>query len=1158
MGAAERGGGGGASGFGRGESATPDAAATEAVTDAWAGFVERLDHPRPEELRILCRHGLAPLVASYFIGELQKELQEQYMVPFWRSVESLASLVKQADAQVDRLVEAGLVEALEVVCTARTAQERRVARLDSLLSEFTLGDQWQECSREGTLALYPKGLLRQYQTSAAATALRCAPLHLSAVLKTYFRAQLQELHKAVQKRRMLHKGSSMDTELEGSSDGEASPDAFGSKARMADTGLACTTPGLPSANQDMDEERAEDLLSAVERQPGHECEDSEQEETIPDAKDFGLLGIFVCEENDERLPQIDVSRPNEDERDSMEVVQVAPEDGGGQELRRKSDMQALQKKVDEVVTTMGPLWVSKLSQVVHWLRALGLASLSESASGSVIVDQLNHYVKMVAAGSYEQHVLRTIWRLVAEVLLGYLSIILPPSSALAPDAQLSLGLSSREEELREPLPLSFSAAEQAARAKALTEWKVQLAYMIYQSLGDLRVAELFDIIVDYPDSLPAIEDLRTCLQQMERQSHLVSSFRAALANRLLTAGASTADILHHYVSTIRSLRALDRTGVLLEAVGHPIKCYLRRRKDTVRCIMSMLTDDSGDAGGGGASGGVSLYGELGKVPEDAQGNHHDDASIARGDTGVDSLEADMLWEPDPMEADPAPASRRRRLLDTIGLLIGIVGSREVFVNEHRVMLADKLLNKLDNDTNREVRTLELLKLRFGESNLRNCEVMLRDVADSKRINANIKQRAAAAAMSTPAAASGLAAVGLSTGRSRGPQLQRPDTVRERPRAHVPRLRPQQLSSPDGGGGQVPGSPPAVQLEQMSPAGTSQATLAALRARMMVLRDAAVRGAAATPPQGLAPQPPPQALHQEEDAEPLDVLQATIVSALFWPPFQEESMILPPAVERMLQAYAVHYHALRDPRKLIWKKHLGSVRVELEFQDQSAQYVVSPLHAAIIVLFENTKEWSLADLAFAVGVSTASLQRRIGYWQSQGVLFEGVNSSGDVTYTVVENLGGSKDHARGGSGALVERRHVEEDGEAALLSTENQSESDFIVYQQYIMGMLTTFVDGLPIDRIHNMLKMFVADPPYDKPIQQLQAFLAKLVGEEKLEMRDGLGPQHGLDAFWQCSQLGCWENIYLTTFGNYIGIEPARPENIVNLCPERYSHDRLG
>ena len=37
----------------------------------------------------------------------------------------------------------------------------------------------------------------------------------------------------------------------------------------------------------------------------------------------------------------------------------------------------------------------------------------------------------------------------------------------------------------------------------------------------------------------------------------------------------------------------------------------------------------------------------------------------------------------------------------------------------------------------QVRNLELLKLRFGESNLFFCEVMIKDIADSKRINSHI-------------------------------------------------------------------------------------------------------------------------------------------------------------------------------------------------------------------------------------------------------------------------------------------------------------------------------------------------------------------------------------------------------------------------------------
>lgn len=49
------------------------------------------------------------------------------------------------------------------------------------------------------------------------------------------------------------------------------------------------------------------------------------------------------------------------------------------------------------------------------------------------------------------------------------------------------------------------------------------------------------------------------------------------------------------------LRAL--TGFLLDVVGDPVRQYLRGRKDTIRCIVSRLTDDP-------AEGGESLLEEL--------------------------------------------------------------------------------------------------------------------------------------------------------------------------------------------------------------------------------------------------------------------------------------------------------------------------------------------------------------------------------------------------------------------------------------------------------------------------------------------------------------------------------------------------------------------
>ena len=61
-----------------------------------------------------------------------------------------------------------------------------------------------------------------------------------------------------------------------------------------------------------------------------------------------------------------------------------------------------------------------------------------------------------------------------------------------------------------------------------------------------------------------------------------------------------------------------------------------------------------------------------------------------------------------------------------------------------------------------------------------------------------------------------------------------------------------------------------------------------------------------------------------------------------------------------------------------------------------------------------------------------------------------------------------------------------------------------VYESYIVGMLRNF-NSLPLDRIHNMLKMFVAagEHKYDKEISSLEQFLDHLCNEEKLES-DGM------------------------------------------------------
>ena len=260
----------------------------------------------------------------------------------------------------------------------------------------------------------------------------------------------------------------------------------------------------------------------------------------------------------------------------------------------------------------------------------------------------------------------------------------------------------------------------------------------------------------------------------------------------------------------------------------------------------------------------------------------------------------------------------------------------------------------------QVRTLELLKLRFGEGVMHQCDVMLKDLADSKRVDANIKADAALAAG----------------------------------------------------------------LEHTS---------------------------------------------------------ATILSALFWPPLGAEAGVdfaLPAEVEARLATYWQRFHTIKAPRKLVWKKGLGSVRLHLTLAGARREFCVSPLHASIMLRFDGADRWELEALAEAMSLAPAVLRRKMRMWVNAGVLLEQQAADGSVAYSVVEALFSADEEGEMGAPPAVD-----EERESAVATAEEQEAAGMRVYEQYVLGMLTNF-DSLPLERIHNMLKMFVAEPPYDKSAQQ--------------------------------------------------------------------------
>lgn len=241
--------------------------------------------------------------------------------------------------------------------------------------------------------------------------------------------------------------------------------------------------------------------------------------------------------------------------------------------------------------------------------------------------------------------------------------------------------------------------------------------VVDESYVRARVKELYDIIADFPESICAVTELRNALSRTQQHQLLAHSLRLTLQRRLLHSGANSSQIIDVYISAIKVLRILDPDDSLLDVVACPIRMYLQSREDTVRCIVTNLTDqDSGE-----------LYEQLHKTtaPQlDCINDSDDEHSEPGGD-----------WVP---RSKKSPLTKRRSMGDILSMLISIYGSKEVFVNEYRYMLADKLIAKAElHETRHEVKNLELLKLRFGETSLHHCEIMLRDVEESKRLNKRV-------------------------------------------------------------------------------------------------------------------------------------------------------------------------------------------------------------------------------------------------------------------------------------------------------------------------------------------------------------------------------------------------------------------------------------
>ncbi len=513
------------------------------------------------------------------------------------------------------------------------------------------------------------------------------------------------------------------------------------------------------------------------------------------------------------------------------------------------------------------------------------------------------------------------------------------------------------------------------------DWTLKIQFTCAECYCLVRNEEIFELVTEYPESHVAVMELKHVLEQTKMHSALGHALKQSLIRRLNHPGAGTHQIIDVYINTIKVLREIDPSDRLLQVVAEPVRNYLRRRHNTVRCIITSLTD---------AEVGGELYEELRR--QDARPLDQNAA-----DSDEEEEEPTMDWQP------PPPINKQKGGFfdnsssgssggDILSILVSIYGSKELFVNEYRLMLADKLLANLDFNTDKEVHTLELLKLRFGELSMRNCEIMIKDTDDSKRVNVNIHK--------------------------------------------------------------------TLQTKQR-------------RCQLM---------------------------NPEEDAQDPTMFDAAIVSHIFWPALQNEPFKHHPRLQAGLDQLGAEYGRLKNPRRLVWLNQLGTVQLELDVMEEredgttaleTREFTISPLLASLISHFEDKEEWTAEELSNETGIPEHTIQKKMGYWVGHRVLQ--LHPPSTYIAATREYLLTSSENNHSVS--------MEEDGHhSQAVSVAAQEEEDLAIYESYICGMLNTH-GQLPLERIHNTLKMFVtgSDIKYNKTPQQLSRILQHLCKQDKLE-----------------------------------------------------------
>ncbi|KAI7897591.1 uncharacterized protein BX663DRAFT_556546 [Cokeromyces recurvatus] len=231
--------------------------------------------------------------------------------------------------------------------------------------------------------------------------------------------------------------------------------------------------------------------------------------------------------------------------------------------------------------------------------------------------------------------------------------------------------------------------------------KIKAEHILYELIYRIRVRDIFDIIREYPASKPAIVD-----------------FHVKIRDRLLHLGASLQDILTQYEACVTCLSIIDPTCEILEPTIKLIKNYLLKQRNYRLDVLQGIVNQVRDRLDEDPTDTSQLYVFKKSFINDEEVPH-----------ALDDLDKDK----------PARLDRLCiKVKDPIAMLISLCKSLKDFIDGYSNVLCNSLMiAQYDIDT--EVRRLELLKRHFPVDSFLRCDIMLKDVENSRRLDRQLHE-----------------------------------------------------------------------------------------------------------------------------------------------------------------------------------------------------------------------------------------------------------------------------------------------------------------------------------------------------------------------------------------------------------------------------------